>query len=313
MTFMRRTTLLVALVGVLGSGQVYAQVRINADEAEKLAIEAPLASYPEIAKAAHAKGLVEVEIIVSDQGMVISAKAISGHPLLQASAVSAVRKRKYKAYVVAGKQEPFISVVDVLFPPGTLTKEQKQEYKRQEQLAEQYFQDDKRCRDLAKSQDLKNAENVCAVVVRIADQLEDDRYMEKMRANEFLGHVLVRQKRYPEAVESYNRAFKVVGTRLTEKDAELGRLWGDLAIAHHLMRDLTNAREFYKKAEKIYQTAYSTIGDGDSDEWVQTTKQEYLKSLKILLEYHLSAAQDAGAASEAEEISKLIKTLSARG
>ena len=46
--------LLVALVCALGSSQVYAQVRLNADEAEKLVTEAPLASYPEIAKAAHA-------------------------------------------------------------------------------------------------------------------------------------------------------------------------------------------------------------------------------------------------------------------
>lgn len=133
--------------------------------------------------------------------------------------------------------------------------------------------------------------------------------MEKMRANEFLGHVLLRQERYREAVGYYNRAIKVVGTRLTEEDAELGRLYGDLAIAHHLMRDLGSARELYNKAEKIYQAAYASFGGGASDEWVETTKQGYRKSLKILLEYHLAASQDAGAISEAEEIRKLIRTL----
>jgi hypothetical protein len=45
-----------------------------------------------------------------------------------------------------------------------------------------------------------------------------------------------------EAIDYYNRALKVVGANLSEKDAELGRLWGDLAIAHHLKRDLDNAR-----------------------------------------------------------------------
>jgi TonB family protein len=313
MSLTRRAVLFSILACAFSLGQAHAQVRLSPEEAEKLVIEEPIPLYPEIAKVARAKGLVKVEVIVSDKGLVVSAKAISGHPLLQSAAVNAVKKRKYQAHIVDGQRVPFITVVDVLFPPGPLTKEKKAEYERQEQLAEQYFREDKRCRDLAKGQDWKEAEKVCGAVVRIADQLSDERSMEKMRANEFLGHVLLRQKRYPEAVEYYNRALKVVGTTLTEKDAELGRLYGDLAIAHHLMRDLDKAREFYKKAEKIYQIAYASIGEGDSDEWVETTKQGYMKSLKTLLEYHLTAAQDAGASSEAEEVRKLLKSLPSKG
>jgi tetratricopeptide (TPR) repeat protein len=139
----------------------------------------------------------------------------------------------------------------------------------------------------------KEAESACAVAVTISDQLQSDRALEKMNANEFLGHVLLRQKRYQEAIDYYNRALKAVGSKLSENDAELGRLWGDLAIAHHLKRDLDNARVFYKKAEKIYQNAYARFGEGESDEWTQTIRIGYLKSLKTLLQYHLSAAQDA--------------------
>lgn len=289
--------------------QAHAQVRLNPEEAEKLVLESPMPLYPEIAKVARVKGIVKVEVFVSEQGDVTSAKAISGHPLLQSAAATAVKKRRYQPHLLGGKQVAFVTIVEVLFPPGILTKEQKLEYERHEQLVEQYFQEDKKCRDLAKGQHWKEAEKVCLGVVGIADELSDERSMEKMRANEFLGHVLLRQERYREAVGYYNRAIKVVGTKLTEEDAELGRLYGDLAIAHHLMRDLVSARELYRKAEKIYQTAYASIGGGDSDEWVETTKQGYRKSLKTLLEYHLAAAQDAGAISEAEEIRKLIKTL----
>jgi lipase chaperone LimK len=52
-----------------------------------------------------------------------------------------------------------------------------------------------------------------------------------------------------------------------------------------------------------------SIGDGDSDEFVETMKQDYMKALRNLLEYHLTAAQDAGAISEADEIRKLMKSL----
>jgi len=309
MSLLRITAVFYALGCILGC-QAHAQVRLSPEEAEKLVIESPMPVYPEIAKQARAKGIVKVEVLVSDQGAVTSAKAISGHPLLRSAAASAVKKRRYQAHLVGGKHVAFVSIVELLFPPGVLTREQRLEYERHEQLVEQYFQEEKKCQDLAKRQLWKEAEKICVGVVGIADQLSDERYMEKMSANEFLGHVLMKQERHQQAIGYYNRAIKVVGSRLTEEDAELGRLYGDLAMAHHLMRDLASARELYSKAEKIYQAAYATIGGGDSDEWVERTKQAYRKSLKTLLEYHLTAAEDAGAISEAEEIKKLIKTLS---
>jgi TonB family protein len=53
------------------------------------AISLPKPPYPPIAKAAHASGTVVVQIIVDERGCVISAQAVSGHPLLQQAAVQA--------------------------------------------------------------------------------------------------------------------------------------------------------------------------------------------------------------------------------
>ena len=58
---------------------------LAAEEAEKLVIERSDPVFPQIAKGVGAKGLVRVEAIVSEEGQVTSAKAISGHPLLQTS------------------------------------------------------------------------------------------------------------------------------------------------------------------------------------------------------------------------------------
>lgn len=290
-------------------GQAHAQVRLSSEEAEKLVIEKPEPAYPPIAKAARAEGIVKIEATVSEQGVVTSAKAISGHPLLQSTAVSSVKRRKYKAYMVDGKPVPFVTEVYIRFPPGTLSGAQKQDSERQEELARQYFKEDDKCRDLVRGQKWKEAEESCGVIVRIADQFSDDRALERMGAYEMFGHVLRGQKRYKEALEYYNQALDAVRSRLTEKNAELGRLYGDIAITHHLLRDLDKARELYKKAGKIYQLAYASIGDGDSDEEIDTIKQSYMRSLKKLLEYHLIAAEEAGVASEVEEIKKLMKSL----
>lgn len=48
--------------------------------------------YPAIAKAAHAQGTVQVQVLISEQGQVISASVISGHPLLREVSVRASRQ-----------------------------------------------------------------------------------------------------------------------------------------------------------------------------------------------------------------------------
>ena len=117
------------------------------------------------------------------------------------------------------------------------------------------------------------------------------------------------QKRFQEALAYYDRAYDAVRSKLTEKNAELGRLYGDMAIAHHALRNLDKARELYRQAEKVYQTAYATIGGDDVAEEGDHMKQSYMRSLKKLLELHLIAAEDAGATAEAEEVKKLMKSL----
>jgi TonB family protein len=59
--------------------------------------------YPAIAKAAHASGQVTVRVIVDENGNVISATPVSGHPLLQASAVAAARASKFSPTILSGQ------------------------------------------------------------------------------------------------------------------------------------------------------------------------------------------------------------------
>ena len=59
------------------------------------AVNLPAPEYPAIARSAHASGSVTVAITVDEEGNVVAAKAVSGHPLLQAAAVSAAREAKF--------------------------------------------------------------------------------------------------------------------------------------------------------------------------------------------------------------------------
>ncbi len=60
-------------------------------------------TYPQIAKAAGVQGVVSVQILVDEGGRVVSAKAASGHPLLQAAAVQAAYKARFTPTLLSGK------------------------------------------------------------------------------------------------------------------------------------------------------------------------------------------------------------------
>lgn len=63
----------------------------------------PPPQYSPIAKQAGASGTVTVQITIDEEGNVISAEAISGHPLLRAAAVSAAREAKFSPTKLAGQ------------------------------------------------------------------------------------------------------------------------------------------------------------------------------------------------------------------
>jgi TonB family protein len=74
------------------------------------AIELPNPEYPDAAKAVRASGIVKVQVTIDENGSVIAAKALSGHPLLQSSAVAAAQKARFEPF---GGKEP-VKVVGIV-------------------------------------------------------------------------------------------------------------------------------------------------------------------------------------------------------
>ncbi|HEV2799401.1 MAG TPA: energy transducer TonB [Pyrinomonadaceae bacterium] len=62
----------------------------------------PAPLYPQAAVAANASGTVEVRVLVDENGRVISAKAISGHPLLRDAAVDAAYGARFSPTIFEG-------------------------------------------------------------------------------------------------------------------------------------------------------------------------------------------------------------------
>jgi protein TonB len=79
------------------------------------ALSLPHPPYPAIARAARASGTVVVQVTIDENGNVISARAVSGHPLLQAVAVAAARQARFSPTKLSGQPVKVTGVITYNF------------------------------------------------------------------------------------------------------------------------------------------------------------------------------------------------------
>ena len=78
-------------------------IRVPSSLISSKTLEKPAPPYPAIARAANVQGAVAVQIVIDEQGRVISAKATGGHPLLLNAAVQAAYRARFTPTVLGGQ------------------------------------------------------------------------------------------------------------------------------------------------------------------------------------------------------------------
>lgn len=86
--------------------------------ATKRALYLPKPEYPKAARAVNASGAVSVSITIDENGNVIEAKAVSGHPLFWAVSVKAALKAKFAPTKVSGVPVKIYSFITYNFVPS---------------------------------------------------------------------------------------------------------------------------------------------------------------------------------------------------
>jgi len=73
--------------------------------------------YPAAARAIRASGSVSVQVTINESGSVVSASAVSGHPLLRPAAVQAARASKFSPTLLSGQPVSVTGVIIYNFTP----------------------------------------------------------------------------------------------------------------------------------------------------------------------------------------------------
>lgn len=79
------------------------------------AVSLPAPPYPAAAKAVGAKGSVSVQVLIDENGNVVSASAVNGHPLLRSAAAGAARRAKFRPTQLSGQPVKVSGVITYVF------------------------------------------------------------------------------------------------------------------------------------------------------------------------------------------------------
>jgi protein TonB len=95
--------------------QLPKRVRISQGVSTGLLIKKAPPNYPENAREQRIQGSVVLRAIISTEGAVTELTPVSGDPLLTSSAIKAVKKWKYKPYLLNGQPVEVETTVQVNF------------------------------------------------------------------------------------------------------------------------------------------------------------------------------------------------------
>jgi TonB family protein len=82
---------------------------------ESKVIQKAVPPYPELAKRAHVSGIVTVQILLDEQGRVISARATNGHPLLTGAAERAASQTRFSPTYLSNQPVKVTGVITFKF------------------------------------------------------------------------------------------------------------------------------------------------------------------------------------------------------
>jgi TonB family protein len=98
-----------------GAGKRLGPIRVSAGVIAGLLQETVAPVYPPAAKAANVQGFVVLHALISRQGTIESLRVISGPPVLTAAALDAVKRWKYRPYLLNGEPIEVDTTINVNF------------------------------------------------------------------------------------------------------------------------------------------------------------------------------------------------------
>ena len=97
---------------------VTAPIRVGREVQAARIVRRVMPVYPPLARAARISGVVRLQATIATDGSIAELNAVSGHPMLIAAAIDAVKRWRYRPTVLNGTPVPVDTQIDVNFTLG---------------------------------------------------------------------------------------------------------------------------------------------------------------------------------------------------
>ena len=198
-------------------------IRKSGGVLEGSALKRAKPSYPALAKAAQVSGVVVVEVTIGEDGLVLTAKALSGHPLLKDAAVSAARLWRFSPTLLGGKPVKVIGTLTFNFrSDDSATKDGEQEIKDAKAAVDAHPGSAEARFDLGEAYTEAERHEEAIESFKQAIQLKPD----YEQAHSAIAGVYQELGRYDDEIRAYQNALAVIPNS-TECLSSLARALGD--------------------------------------------------------------------------------------
>jgi len=194
--------------------------------------------------------------------------------MLAPAFIDAVKKWEYRPFLKDGQPVAVVTRVEwtVASPAHSAA---------QEKALKDYYPAFDKCYRLVRQGDQsqeKDAEGACREAVALADELPENRVLERSGARTFLAHALYHQHRFDEAIPLYEKALEIrKGYENSDRDADFAEDNANLARAYLVSGQPEKADPFYAQSVVIFRAAIANLPE---------MKENYSTRLKrALLEY----------------------------
>lgn len=131
------------------------------------------------------------------------------------------------------------------------------------------------------------AESSCRTAVDLVEKLPADRQNERRLAYGLLGHSLLFQKKFSDAMIPYQKELTIARASLRPYEAELGYAYHDIALALFATGDLQQSRSNYESAVSTLVQARDHIDSA-------FLKNEYSGTMKSVLQEYAALLRQSG-------------------
>lgn len=205
--------------------------------------------YPPLAKAAGIQGIVRASFEVDETGSVTDLKLISGHPMLAPAALEAIRKWKYKPFLINGKTSAVRTEAQLSIPEDITQSEIDSERKFQDA----YWPNERAGRAALEKGDLTTAEAKLSLARAAAENRGDAKWLELAEVITMLGDIEERQNEYTTAEGLLKQSLAIHQRHQRPDEAEVAAAEFNLAALYVQMQRPSVAEPLLIEAARVWE------------------------------------------------------------